>query len=172
MGKVMTRIKITNALDIGNARSGMLPAGQIRALELDALVDTGATLLALPEDAVDRLGLLQMDIRKVRLADGTLREVALVGDLRVEILGRVMTCDALVMPAGSTPLIGQMQLEALDLLVDAKSRQATVNPASPDTPLLDLLRSSIYDELTPRDARKSSTIANISVVLVSSSVMP
>jgi len=46
------------------------------------------------------------------------------------------------MPARSTPLIGQIQLEALDLLVDAKSRQATVNPASPDVPLLDLLHAS------------------------------
>ncbi len=142
MGKVMTRIKLTNSLDIGNARSGILQADRIRAVELEALVDTGATLLALPEDAVDQLGLTQMDWRKVRLADGSLRELALVGDLRVEILGREMTCDALVMPAGSTPLIGQMQLEALDLLVDAKSRQVTVNPASPDTPLLDMLRVS------------------------------
>lgn len=142
MGKVMTRIKLTNSLDIGNARSGILQADRIRAVELEALVNTGATLLALPEDAVNQLGLTQMDWRKVRLADGSLRELALVGDLRVEILGREMTCDALVMPAGSTPLIGQMQLEALDLLVDAKSRQVTVNPASPDTPLLDMLRVS------------------------------
>jgi hypothetical protein len=50
-----------------------------------------------------------------------------------------MTCDALVMPVGATPLIGQIQLEALDLVVDAKSREAKVNPASPDIPLLDLL---------------------------------
>ncbi len=142
MGKVMTRIKLTNSLDIGNARSGALLPEQIRSLELDALVDTGATLLALPEDAVDKLGLRQLDWRKVRLADGNVRDMALVGDLRVEILGRVMTCDALVMPARMTPLIGQIQLEALDLLVDAKSRQATVNPASPDVPLLDLLHAS------------------------------
>ncbi|HEY3235008.1 MAG TPA: hypothetical protein VGJ84_09830, partial [Polyangiaceae bacterium] len=59
----------------------------------------------------------------------------------LEILTRGMTCDALVMPAGSTPLIGQLQLEALDLIVDSKSRDLTVNPASPDIPRLDLLRA-------------------------------
>jgi hypothetical protein len=53
-----------------------------------------------------------------------------------------MTVDALVMPVGSTALIGQMQLEALDLVVDAKSRTVAVNAASPDMPLLDLLRVS------------------------------
>jgi len=50
-----------------------------------------------------------------------------------------MTCDALVMPTGTTPLIGQLQLEALDLIVDSKSRDVMVNPASPDMPMLDLL---------------------------------
>jgi hypothetical protein len=39
------------------------------------------------------------------------------------------------------PLIGQI-LEGLDLVVDPKSREVTVNPASPDMPLLDLLRAS------------------------------
>jgi len=139
MGKVMTRIKLTNSVDAGNARNGALPLERVRTLCLDALVDTGATLLALPEDAVDRLGLRQLDWRKVRLADGGVREVALVGDLQIEILGRTMTCDALVIPMGATPLIGQIQLEALDLIVDAKSREARVNPASPDIPTLDLL---------------------------------
>jgi clan AA aspartic protease len=124
------------------AHNGILNPDRVRSMELDALVDTGATLLALPEEAVDKLGLRQLDWRKVRLADGNVREIALVGDLQLEILGRTMTCDALVMPAGSMALIGQIQLEALDLIVDAKSREARVNPASPDMPLLDLLRVS------------------------------
>ena len=142
MGKVMTRIKLTNLVDAGYARDGALQPEEVRTAELDALVDSGATLLALPEGVVDQLGLRQFDWRKVRLADGSVREVPLVGGLQIEILGRKMTCDALVMPAGSTALIGQMQLEALDLIIDAKSHEAKVNPASPDTPLLDLLRVS------------------------------
>jgi hypothetical protein len=40
------------------------------------------------------------------------------------------------------PLIGQIPLEALDLIVDPKSRDLAVNPASPDTPLLDCLLAS------------------------------
>jgi clan AA aspartic protease len=138
----MNRIKLTNSADVANARAGALRLDQVRTLEVEALVDTGATMLALPADLVAALGLLEMDRRKVKLADGSVHEMSRVGDLRFEILGRDMTCDALVMPAGSTPLIGQLQLEALDLIVDAKSRQVMVNPASPDMPLLDLLRAS------------------------------
>jgi hypothetical protein len=43
-----------------------------------------------------------------------------------------MVCDALVAPAGSTVLIGQLQLERLDLIVDPGSREVRVNPAHPD----------------------------------------
>jgi predicted aspartyl protease len=99
-------------------------------------------MLALPGDIVAALGLHERDRRKARMADGSVKELARVGDVSFEVLGREMTCDALVTPAGSTPLIGQLKLEALDLIVDAKSRTVAVNPASPDMPLLDLLRVS------------------------------
>jgi hypothetical protein len=53
-----------------------------------------------------------------------------------------MFTDALVEAAGTMPLIGQIPLEELDLLVDPKSRELRVNPASPDAPLLDLLSAA------------------------------
>jgi clan AA aspartic protease len=142
MGKVMTKIRLTNSTDRQNAKSGVIRPEQIRKLEIDALVDTGATMLALPADVVEALGLSEIDRRKVKMANGTIDELAIAGDLLLEIFGRVMACDAFVLPAGTTPLIGQIPLEALDLVVDAKSRELTVHPASPDAPLLDLLRES------------------------------
>ena len=79
-------------------------------------------------------------VRRVdaRLAHECIRVVPIVADLEIEILGREMTCDALVMPAGSTPLIGKIPLERLDLVVNPKSGELNVNPASPDVPRLDL----------------------------------
>jgi hypothetical protein len=50
-----------------------------------------------------------------------------------------------VFPGSGTraePLLGQIQLEELDLIVDPKNRELCVNPASPDAPLLDLLYAS------------------------------
>ena len=136
----MNRIKLTNATDYDNAERGLAPATQVRTEEVEALVDTGATMLCLPADLVARLGFPVREMRKARLANGTLAEVACIGSVLFEVLGRRMTCGALVLPTGSTPLIGQLQLEELDLIVDAKSREVRVNPASPDMPLLDLLR--------------------------------
>jgi clan AA aspartic protease len=99
-------------------------------------VDTGATTLILPADVVEMLGVPELRRVEVRLADGSDRSVPIVGDLRIEILGREMFCDALATPQGSTPLIGQIPLQRLDLVVNPKSRELMTNPLHPDGPLL------------------------------------
>ena len=139
MGRIMTRVKIANSTDVEIVGRGLMTPNEVRRVEIDALVDTGATMLALPEDVVRQLGAPSLGIRKVRDARGIVIEVEWVGNLRIEILGREMTTDALILPAGATPLIGQIPLEALDLVVDPKSRELRVNPESPDVPLLDLM---------------------------------
>jgi clan AA aspartic protease len=132
-------MKLVNSGDLRLARDGFLSPEGVRSVELDARVDTGATDLVLPADIVEALGLPEIDQREIRLADGSVRLVAKVSELRVEILGRRMGTDAYVMPAGSTPLIGQIQLEDLDLVVDPRSRELKVNPESPGIARGDLL---------------------------------
>ena len=131
----MAKIKLQNSVDLGNARSGQLRPEQVRTLEMEGLVDTGATLLVIPEEAAAYLGLPKVGERPIRLADGRIRSFPVVGDLRIEILGRDMAVDAVVMPIGTTILIGQIVLETLDLVVDPKSRDVLVNPAHPDAPM-------------------------------------
>jgi clan AA aspartic protease len=142
MGKVMATIKLINALDSGNARAGNLRLEQVRTLEMEALVDTGATLLVIPEEVAAFLGLPEVGKRPIRLADGRVRNFPVVGELRIEIFGRDMSTDAVVMPIGTTLLIGQVVLETLDLVVDPKSRDVLVNPAHPDGPMADALSAA------------------------------
>ena len=47
MGRVTTDATIENLKDLWDAERGRLPAGEVRRVIGDALVDTGATLLAL-----------------------------------------------------------------------------------------------------------------------------
>jgi clan AA aspartic protease len=139
MGKVMTKLIIENIVDRHNAEAGLILQTQVRRIEVEALVDTGATTLVLPADVVATLGLPLRDRKTVRLADGSLSDVARVTGMHIEILGRDMTGDALVVQAGATPLIGQVQLEMLDLVVDPRSQELRPNPRSPDAPMYDLL---------------------------------
>jgi len=134
----MTKIKVTNPTDLDNARAGVIAAEQVRWAETEALVDTGAVTLVLPRDLCERLGLHFQGTRRVRYANGTTAVIPWTS-VRVEILGRDTICETFVEAPGTTPLIGQIPLEALDLIVDPRSRDVSVNPASPDMPLLDLL---------------------------------
>ena len=138
----MQKITLTNSYDEEDVTRGHRKTADVRSTEIEALVDTGATMMVLPADAVSRLGLLPAGYRKVRYADGRVAEVPWVSGIRITILGRETVINALVEAAGTTPLIGQIPLEELDLLVDPRSRELRVNPASPDAPLLDLLSAA------------------------------
>jgi clan AA aspartic protease len=138
MGKVMEKIRLTNSYDEERVQAGDWRPEQVRSIEIDALVDTGATMLILPADVVAQLGLREQGRRNVVYADGRQEEIPWIGGVRLTLLGREMIASALVVPAGTTALIGQIPLEELDLIVDPKSRALKVNPASPDAPLLDL----------------------------------
>ena len=142
MGKVMQLIKLRNSIDVARANEGEVLSTAIRALEIEALVDTGATMLVLPADVVATLGVPIQGTRKVRYANGELAERPWVGHIEIEILGRKTVCTALVEKAGTTALIGQIPLEELDFLVDPKSRELRVNPASPDLPMIDVLAAA------------------------------
>ncbi len=137
----MTKLILENSGDTAMVARGLLEPSKVRRLSLNALVDTGATTLVIPADAAAELGLRELQRKQAILADGSLVDWAVVGDLSIEIAGRSMTCDALVAPAGTTALIGQIPLEALDLIVDPKSQEARPNPAHPDGPMYVLLAS-------------------------------
>ena len=138
----MQAIKLLNNFDEENALLGHLSPAAVRRVEMEALVDTGATMLVLPADVVERLGLRIAGHRRVRYADGRVAEIPWVAGVKIVILGRETVVTALVESAGTVALIGQVPLEELDFLVDPKSRELHVNPASPDAPLLDILSAA------------------------------
>ena len=138
----MAKLKLTNFIDEEKAIEGLIEPDRVRSVEIEALVDTGATMLVLPADVVRELGLRHKGTRPVRYANGKIAPVPWVSGVKLEVLGRDAVFDALVEAEGTTALMGQIPLEALDLIVDPKSRDVRVNPASPDAPLLEILLAS------------------------------
>ena len=58
MGKITTTLVVTNRIDQANAEDGLIPTDRVRTVTLrNVLVDTGATTLCLPADAIAQLGL-------------------------------------------------------------------------------------------------------------------
>jgi clan AA aspartic protease len=139
MGKVMIKVRLMNPNDWWYKQWGRLRPDQVRSLELDMVVDTGAVMAAIPEEVAEALELPRRNYKKpVRLADGSVRELEVVG-VAFEILGREEQSSFLVLPRGATPLLGQVPLEILDLVVTPSTGEVTTNPAHGGQWILDML---------------------------------
>ena len=100
---------------------------------VEGVVDTGAVSLAIPDEIATQLGLRHWGTRTVVYADER-REQRPVTDVTIEIGNLATRTEAIVGPAGSEVLIGQLVLEALDLIADC--RKGTLAPRHPEGPVL------------------------------------
>jgi predicted aspartyl protease len=128
MGRVLTEATIENLRDIWDAQRGMIPLEDVRRISVkDALVDTGATLVSLPQKLIRQLGLEQTGWKRVRSTAGV-SEAAMYSAVRLTILGRSCTMDVMAVGDDVPVLIGQIPLEHLDLVVDAPGGRLVGNP--------------------------------------------
>jgi hypothetical protein len=83
MGLIYADITLKNALDVGNARSGIIKEQEIRETEVTALVDTGAWTLVINEAVREKLGLQITGVEPGNLADGTRSLYNMAGPLEI-----------------------------------------------------------------------------------------
>ena len=138
MGEIVASMELENAVDRGVVRQGLRDESTIRRATVEGVADTGAVMLVLPEDVVDRLGLEMQREVVVAYANEYKETRRVAGPVTVRIGNRFMNADCVVGPPRSEPLIGQIVLEALDLVADCGNRTLAPRPESPDSPLLKL----------------------------------
>jgi clan AA aspartic protease len=119
MGLVISKITLGNPTD-----------RTVSPLTVDALADTGAVHLCIPEHLKIQLKLKEIDQKEVTLADGSKRLAPYVGPVEIRFRNRVGFAGALVL--GDQVLLGVIQMEDMDLTVRPKGRILEVNPASPN----------------------------------------
>jgi len=141
VGKVVVKTKIWNFVDEVMAQKGLIRPKEIRSVEVEGLVDSGATVLTLPEELVEQLGLMRGGEVEVTYADGRRGKRPTAFGVKIEILGRQAESHVLVEKQGTKVLIGQTILEALDLIIDPKKGMVIPRPGHEDMPLIELLRS-------------------------------
>jgi len=76
IGKVVEKIRVTNFRDTS------------KSVEIEAVIDTGATMSVLPVDLIQKLGLEKIDEVNVRFADNSVRRKEVYGWIILEIAGR------------------------------------------------------------------------------------
>ncbi len=134
MGEVRVKVKLINAFDEKLARNGQISIEQIRVYEADALIDSGAVSSVLPIYVVQKLGLDLVRKERAEYANGSAEDVEVTEPVGLEILGRRVTEETLVL--GDEVLVGQTALKRMDLLIDCANRRLFPNPAHPDQPVL------------------------------------
>ena len=101
-------------------------------VRVNALVDTGALMLCIPEHVARQLDLHTESVRKVSVAEGRTATVPYAGPVKVAFGKRFCYVGALVI--GDEVLLGSVPMEDMDLVVNPGRRQLTVDPASPNVP--------------------------------------
>ncbi|MBA7663579.1 hypothetical protein ES703_71624 [subsurface metagenome] len=119
MGLVIAKIILKNPSKMG-----------LESIEVDALVDSGAVHLCIPEHVRIQLELDEIDKKEVTLADGSKKLIPYVGPIEIKFKNRVGFAGALVM--GDQPLLGAIPMEDMDLVIIPDKKILDVNPDSPN----------------------------------------
>lgn len=121
MGYVRTKISI------GNPRRP-----ELGKIEKEAMVDTGALMLCIPEHVRVQMGFEEFEKREITTTDGKKQLVPYVGPVLVHFENRNCFVGALVL--GDDVLLGAVPMEDMDLIISPAHKKVIVNPDSPNFP--------------------------------------
>ena len=121
MGLVYTNITLSNPVN-----------AQLKPIEANSLVDTGAVHLCIPEHIALQLQLKELEKREVTIADGSKKLCSYVGPVKLQFQNRSCFTGALV--SGNAVLLGAIPMEDMDLVVQPALLKVTTNPANPNFP--------------------------------------
>lgn len=127
MGRIFQKAKVVSSADLVLAKAGQLRADQIRELDVNFLVDTGATMICLPTDMIRRLGLYQRGETEVDTGDGP-KDKRIFSSIDLCVLDRSGIFDVMELPSGTTPLLGAVPLQILDLYPNPQKESLEGNP--------------------------------------------
>jgi predicted aspartyl protease len=126
VGRVTIKIKLTNLSDLV-VHQRKLSKAKPREVEVEALVDTGATRLYLKPSVIRVLGLEKVHSVISQTSNGPARR-AVYEPVRLEVQGRFGNFDVVDVGENVPNLVGQIPLEYLDFVVDSKNRKLIPNP--------------------------------------------
>jgi hypothetical protein len=136
MGKVITMIKVVNWDDLALLAAGARKE-KPRALETNAIVDTGAVKLYLKSAIVHELGLRPIGEVKSRTMSNRSESRTVFSPVALEIQGRTGRFDVVEIPDSLPNIIGQIPLEDLDWVVDCRNQKLIPNPEHKNGELAD-----------------------------------
>lgn len=127
VGRIVVDMHVENAGDLEMVALGLLPADQVRSLDVQALVDTGTTYASLTTSDITRLGLRPVRTRRARTSSGWAVH-QFFSAVRITVQGRDCLIEVAEIPDGMPALLGQVPLEMLDFWIDMGNKRLVGNP--------------------------------------------
>lgn len=131
MGTVRADIQLLNAGDLAMVRRNLMGKADVQQLTVKMLVNSGAYMMAINEQIQQLLDLPFMYTRTSIMPDGSIVEHEVVGPIEVKFKNRTATCNALVLPGDSEPLLGAIPMEEMDVIIHPLRQEMMVNPEHP-----------------------------------------
>jgi len=131
MGLIYANVELVNAGEIFLAHKGYIKPNEVKRMNVNVLVDTGASTLTINENIKIQLDLIELDEREVILADGSRQKLTIVGPIEIRFENRKTITNAAVLPSADKILLGVIPIEDMDILIDAKQEKLIVNPKTP-----------------------------------------
>ena len=124
MGETKAKLTLVNEYDRLSAKAGVIKEAQIRKVEIEAVVDTGATPLVIPETLMRKLGLDIEETSAVTLAGNRHEKCIVAGAVNIRWNDRYTLSNPIVL-SGETDevLLGVYPLEEMDLMVDVVNQR-------------------------------------------------
>lgn len=138
MGKIIQKAHLENLADLMAVREGYRKPEQIRSMEVEFLVDTGAAMLCLPINLIEKLGLHETHSRDVVTANGRVKR-RVFSPVRITVFDREATLEVMELYIDTPPLIGYLVLESLDLYPNPNKQILEGNPKYDGKMVMDLL---------------------------------
>ena len=102
----------------------------LKPVEVDAMTDTGALFLCIPDHVANQLQLHESSKKEVTTADGRKQLCPYVGPVHIQFQNRECFVGAVVL--GDEVLLGAVPMEDMDLVVIPSERRVAVNPLNPN----------------------------------------
>ena len=132
MGLVYAEVKLTSIEDLVLAKRHIIGEEEIKSINLNMLVDSGAYMMAINETIQEQLNLPLVEKRKAQMANSSVVEYDVVGPIQVKFKNRTAVCNAFVLPGDSEPLLGAISMEEMDVLIHPQRQELIVNPEHPN----------------------------------------
>lgn len=130
MGIIYADITLKNANEMALVKKGVMHESEVKSIAVNAMCDSGAFMLAVPEHIATQLDLPEVESREFRMADGSAAKLPVVGPVWINFKNRQTICFA-VATKDTEVLLGAIPMEDMDVVLDMKNQKMDINPDSP-----------------------------------------